>query len=103
MRRRPGLNPFLPIPPADQRRLSVLVNLALNELRSGQAEQALIDLRAAAVVSAFLLAGAGFSQDARQAVEAAAGVLDGAEAGTTTPEVAAAVCGPLVTIFEQLL
>jgi hypothetical protein len=76
--------------------------LALAELHAGQADQALVDLRAVVVVVGELLQSY-HVEDAAGTCQEAAGALAGVAAGTTTTATAAAACRPLVETFETLL
>ena len=95
-------HPCWPVPLAEQRRLVTVARLALHELLTGDADQALVDLLAVGVVVAALLQSY-HVEDGRQAVLQAAGALESAVQGEGSHAAAAAACEPLVTLFEGLL
>lgn len=96
-------HPCLPVPLDEQRRLLTVARLALYELQAGQADQALIDLRAVVAVCQVLLAGDRFTEDARRAAQEAAQAIESAQAGTTPPAAAIGPATAAVDLFEQLL
>ena len=103
MRRPLRLHPCLGVPLHEQRRLSTVARWALLELHSGRTDQALHDLQAAAAVTAALVAGGRFTDDARKTAQEAAQALEAVRVNTIASPGAIAKATAVVDLLEQVL
>ena len=76
---------------------------ALLELHSGRTDQALHDLQAAAAVTAALVAGGRFTDDARKTAQEAAQALEAVRVNTIASPGAIAKATAVVDLLEQVL
>ena len=79
--KRVSVNRHLGVLQHEQRRLATVARWALLVLHTGHGDQALADLRAVAAVTALLLAGGDYTQEAQEATKSAAAALDSLQEG----------------------